>query len=287
MLPEAAYDTRPVDICFVYFRSLTLQHLDAAWYSLSRQDFSRVAQVNVLDNNTDDSEYDITQVLARYRLPVPIRFESLKHGRSDRAQSWSVNYVCREMSSAPLVFFTRADYILDFDIVRRFHALYEASRDNFAEETFITSHAYHMAYDERGDQRIEGFRDIEIHGWREKGPQTLLTDVNGWRVDSSDTDAGVWLTRRSNLHRAGWMDERLSAWGYQQTVFQKRIKETGTKIIQIPEYLFFHQHHAAPRSYDIAKEQLAAVEKLDEVAAFRPDVLTHTGNVCDELDRKE
>ena len=53
-----------IDLCLVYFRSVTLQHLDAAAFSLSWQDLSLVERICVLDNNTEDRVEDIHAVTA-------------------------------------------------------------------------------------------------------------------------------------------------------------------------------------------------------------------------------
>lgn len=271
-----------IDIAFVFFRTLDLRHLDAALYSLSRQDFTEVGSVFILDNNTTFTPDQIEAVVQRYPVPVPVEVGYGKHGDPNKTQSWSVNAVMRRCQS-PWVFFTRADYILDASTLARFAAVRDQHPPDW--RGFVTSYAYHMAFDERGDQRIEGFRDIEQHDWRTRGAQVLLTDVNGWRVDSSHLDAGVWLTRRALWAEVGGLDERLHAWGYQQTVFQRALREHGVDIVQIPEFLFFHQHHAAPRSYDVAKAQLAETGlTVEALQAFRPDVGAHKGNVCDELD---
>jgi len=271
-----------IDIGFIYFRTLTLDHLDAAWFSLSQQDLSRVGRVLFLDNNTNDAPAHIHQVLDRYPLPVPVAFESDKHGDPHRTHSWSVNHLARTVS-APLFFFTRADYILDADCLHQFYD----ERIGAEQPSFVTSFAYHMAYDDRGDQRIDAFRDIEVHRWRERGAAVLLDEVNGWRVDSSHLDAGVWLLDISEFNRAGGLNEQLSAWGYQQTVFQKTLRDQGTPVRCLPQFLYFHQHHAAPRSYDLARAELARHwGTVEDLATFRPSVTQFTGSVCDELDRR-
>lgn len=270
-----------IEVCFVYFNAIRLCHLDAAWYSLSAQDFSDVSCVRFLDNNTQDSPEEIGAVLDRYPLPVPVCREFCKHGRIDRTHSWSVNRVVSGVPEDSIVFFTRGDYILDFDVISKFAEEFARHQEG----AFVTGYAHHMAYDERGDQRVDGFRDIEPTEWRTHGTGRLLERINGWRVNTSDVDAGVWLTRRALLTTVGGFDESLTAWGYQQTVFQHRLRLAGVEIVQIPEYLFFHQHHAAPRNYDVAKQQLRdrGID-LDDLARTRPDILTSSGSVCDELD---
>ena len=275
-----------ISICFVHFDGgLDLRHLDAAWFSLSKQDFTGVNQVCFFDNNSPDSIDAIAAVLYRYPMPVPVHYEFAKHGDATKTQSWSVNHVC-DTAKGPQILFTRSDYILDFTTVARFRHVSENLPFNARQTAFITSYAYHMAFDERGDQRIVGFRDIEQYGWREHGPQVLLEKVNGWKVDSSHLDAGVWLTQKALWALVGGLDERLSAWGYQQTVFQRALAQVGVHFPVLPEYLFFHQHHAAPRSYDVAKVELAEIGlSVAELQEFRPDVGAHSGNVCDELDK--
>lgn len=270
------------EVAFVYFNTLSLDHLDAAWYALSKQRFEGVTAVRFLDNNTPDDKNAIAKVLLRYKMPVPVHIESCKHGDPTRTQSWSVNTSVRSVTT-PLVFFTRADYILDFDCLQAFR--WEWMQHHPDWRGFVTSYAYHMAYDARGDQRTIGFRDIEQHDWRTLGAYILRHAVNGWDVTSSDTDAGVWLMRRADWEAVGGENEGLVAWGLQQTVFQQALHDAGVEIAQIPAYLFFHQHHGGTfRDYDRALAELEAHwGPRDRLRTFR-DLTPFTGKVCDELD---
>lgn len=108
-----------ITICCTYFRSLTLANLEAALYSVRRQDFSQVEEVVVLDNNTDDPAGAIEAVIDAQQFPVRVRFLSCKHEDLSRTQSWSTNVAVRE-ARTPWVFCTRADYLLDFSTVEWF-----------------------------------------------------------------------------------------------------------------------------------------------------------------------
>jgi hypothetical protein len=282
-----------IDIALVHFRAVDLRYLDAALYSVCQQrDLSAVQSLTVFNNDTTATDADLWNLVdlhtANWPARISVHVVHDRHGEeAKRCHSYSVNRVMGLRSPSGLgwlpsewVLFTRSDYILHHDTVRDFVAAADPVRG------FVTSHAYHHALDERADQRIEGFRDIEQHGWRTHPESTdiLLTAVNGWLVDSSDKDAGVWLTRRRLWREVGGLNEQLTAWGYQQTVFQKALRDAGVAIVQLPKVYFHHMHHGGTfRSYDEAKRQLEAhwgtVEQLHD---FR-DVTSHKGSVCDEL----
>lgn len=285
----------------VYFRATDIRYLEAALFSIMwQEDLAKyVDEVLVFDNDTDDDPEKLAQILAfaQQAVGVPFRLVSCKHGdEAKRCHSWSVNECFRHMApfagsfANDWLLFTRSDYILDKTLVRRFvQVAMEQSKANpgCRWPGFVTSYAYHMAFDERGDQRIEGMRDIEPTDWRHRGAQVLLDEVNGWRVDSSNTDAGVWMTRRSLWQQVNGLNEALTSWGFQQTVFQQALVAAGAEIVQIPEYLFFHQHHGGTfRDYDVAKAELIKHwGPLERLSTFR-EVSKFTGQVCGELDEE-
>jgi len=251
---------RDVSICFVYFKTLELRHLDAAWFSVSKQDFSYVNTVYFLDNSTDDDLFAIQEVLSRYPLPVPLVFCSDKHGRSDRTQSWSVNRVC-QMAVGPWIFFTRADYILDFDAVTRMAGRARAM-EAAGQKPFVSGWCWQMAYD-REAANLNAFVDIEQYGWREKGMAALLPGPDGtgghpyaFRFHETDRDAGVWMTQKTYMAQAGWMNEKMVSWGFQQSVWQRVLQRSaGVTCHAIEDYLFAHQHHWAPRDFTTAHDE--------------------------------
>jgi hypothetical protein len=241
-----------VDICFVHFRSLNLIHLDAAWYSLSRQGFQGVKSVQFLDNNTDDSPEAIQEVLNRYPIPVPVNVEFSKHGDPSRTQSWSVNHVCRDMAEGPDIFFTRSDYILSFDCLQRFRHF--IADQPATQKIFASGWCWQMAYD-REAKNIDANIDIEQYNWRHLGMEALLQHPYAFRFHETHLDAGVWMTRKKYLEEAGWMNEKLVSWGYQQSTFQRFLERNNVRCLAIQDYLFAHQHHYAVRNFDLASAE--------------------------------
>lgn len=240
-----------IDVCFVHFRTLNLIHLEAAWYSLSRQGFDGVRQVNFLDNNTPESEEEIRAVLNKHKMPVPVVMEFAKHGDPDKTQSWSVNHVCRDMAQTSLVFFTRSDYILSFDCLQRFRAKVYAHP---LDKMFVSGWCWQMAYD-REAKNIDANVDIEQYDWRHHGLKALLEHPYAFRFHETNQDAGVWMTRREYMEDAGWMNEKLVSWGFQQSTFQRVMDRAGVRCVALPEYMFAHQHHYADRNFDRAAQE--------------------------------
>ncbi len=238
-------------ICFVFFRGLTLQHLDAAWYSVSRQDLTNVGEVVFLDNNTEYDEADILGVLGRYSVPTV--YLSEKHGDPTKTQSWSVNRVCKA-ASFPWIFFTRADYILGFDALWRMRAEV-LTRGTWDQRRFVSGWCWQMAYDREAKNTPEVV-DIEQYGWRERGMEALLEHPYGFKFHETDQDAGVWFTKKEYLDEAGWMNEKLTSWGYQQSTFQRALRHKAkVECTAIPAYLFAHQHHYAERDFTKARRE--------------------------------
>src|ERR1044071_1322886 len=108
-----------ITICFVYFRSLTLAHLEASLYSLRQQtDLSAIQELIVVDNNTTDSGADIQAVIEQLEFPFKVALKSRKHGDPTKTHSWSTNLAVSQVQT-PWVFFSRADYLLSFSFVEK------------------------------------------------------------------------------------------------------------------------------------------------------------------------
>lgn len=227
-----------ITICLVYFRSLALVNLEASLYSLSRQDFANVEEVVFFDNNTEDATSDVRRMLWKHRLPVRTRMLFDKHGDPSRTHSWSTNRVV-EQAFGEVVFFTRADYILDFDVIRRF-------AEHVGVNKFVTSNAYHLAVD---------VGRCNETGWRQNGAQ-LLRALPGTEIDYTAVDTGVWMMPRQEFEMVGGLDEGLTAWGHAQTHFQHKLYRSGVEFVRIPEPLYFHPLHSANRDIDVAHVQL-------------------------------
>lgn len=234
---------QPVTICFTYFKSLTLANLAAALYSVRRQDLSRVVEVVVVDNDTIDSESAIQSVISAQDFPIPVRLVSTKHGDVTREQAWSTNFTVRH-AEAPWVFYTRADYLLDFSMVGKFLAVIDGKSANW--DGFIVSHGCHLSL---------SIEECEKSDWRERGPRVF----QGVEYDYTEIDSGVWMARRDAYDRIGGFDERLAAWGHAQTEFQYRMYVSGVKFVRVRETLFFHPHHGGSRDIDRAHAQLQEI----------------------------
>lgn len=239
-----------VSLCFVYFQTLDLRHLDAAWYSVSKQDFTDVNAVFFLDNNTTDDPAAIEEVLNRYPLPVPVITTFDKHGDNTKTQSWSVNRVCKQ-AYGPWIFFTRADYILAFDALAQMSTLGKQRALQAGGKPFISGWCWQMAYDRDG-ANMNAYIDIEPLEWRRRGMSALLEHPYAFRFHETHLDAGVWFTKKDYLAEAGWMNEKLTVWGYQQSSFQRALTRKGVSCEAIQDYMFAHQHHWAPRDFAAA-----------------------------------
>lgn len=228
-----------ITICFTYFRNLSLANLAAALYSVRQQDFSFVKSIVVVDNSTEDSAGAITDIIDLLKFPVPVQFLSFKHGDSSKTHAWSTNVAVRQ-AHTPWVFFTRADYLLDFNALEKFS---EIARTGHDQDVFITSHGCHLQ---------EDVLVCEATAWRQAGPRIF----HGVIFDYTSIDSGVWMTQKSTFDAVGGLDERLTAWGHAQTHFQHKLYKAGVEFARIPEVLFYHPLHAGPRDLALAHQQL-------------------------------
>lgn len=233
-----------ITICLTYFRSLSLANLRAALHSVRRQDLSRVAELIVVDNNTDDPAERIQAAIDAEAFPIPARLLSFKHGDPLKTHPWSANVAVRE-ARTDWVLFTRADYILDFGLAQR--CLDALDRSPADADFFLTGYVCHMGVD---------IGECEKTAWRAGGTRTLL-DLPCKVEDYTEIDAGVWFLRRDAFERVGGLDEGLHAWGHAQTHFQWKLHSTGTAFTRIERPMFYHPLHSAPRDIGVAHAQLA------------------------------
>ena len=231
-----------ITICFTYFKSLTLANLRAALYSVRQQDFSRVREIIIVDNNTDDSPREIQAVIDAMLFPVTAKLLSTKHGDPTREQAWSTNVTVRQAETS-WVFYTRADYLLDFGLLKKFTDVIDGKPESW--DGFLVSHGCHLGID---------IAACEQTSWREQGPYVL----SGIVYDYTEIDSGVWMARRETYDRIGGFDERLAAWGHAQTEFQYRMHLAGVEFVRIPETLFYHPAHGGAKDMNLANQQLVA-----------------------------
>ena len=233
-----------ITICFTYFRSLTLAALRAALFSVRQQDLSCVSALVVIDNNTEDSKQDILDVITGLHFPVPVFFGSFKHGDPTKTHSWSTNRAVRE-APTDWVLFARADYLLRFDLVTTFEKVVAECAADW--NGFVTANVYHLSVDLARCEETE---------WRRFGPG-MLRSLPGTEADYTAIDAGVWMARKATFDAVGGLDEGLTAWGHAQTHFQHKLYQAGVEFVRVPEPLFYHPQHGAPRDLALAHQQLA------------------------------
>jgi glycosyltransferase involved in cell wall biosynthesis len=231
-----------ITICFTYFRSLTLRNFEAALYSVRRQDLSLVEELVIVDNNTDDRIEHILAAIEELAFPIPVFLMPCKHGDESKTHSWSTNAAVGK-ANTPWVFFTRADYLLEFDLLRR--CVDEINKRDADWNGFVTANGCHL------DFTID---DAENTMWRERGPNIF----DGVPYDYTVIDTGVWLARKDAFDAVGGLDEGLNAWGHSQTHFQWKLHKSGVEFVRIPEVLFYHPGHGGHRDIVIANHQLAS-----------------------------
>lgn len=235
-----------ITICCTYFKSLGPANLDAALYSVRQQDLSHVAEIVLLDNDTPDAPANIQQIVERHAFPVPVRVLSTKHGNPALTQSWSTNTVVRE-TSTPWILFTRADFLLDFNLLQEFEAVRRSKPEEWL--GFITATMYHFT---------AGIELCERMAWRTRGLD-VCRDFAGAVADYTCIDAGVWMMPRIAFELVGGMDETLTAWGHAQTHFQHKLFKAGVEFVRLPNVWFYHPQHSAKRDIEEAHKQLATL----------------------------
>jgi len=235
-----------ITICFTYFKSLSLAHFQAALYSISRQDLRDVKELIIVDNDTGDSIETMESILADLKLSIPYRLYSYRHSDPVKTHAWSTNAAVYEVVT-PWVLFSRADYILDFNLLSSFTEVVRQRGEDW--HGFVTGNVYHLNVD---------IARCEEAQWRQYGPQ-ILRALPGREETYMHIDAGVWLSRKDTFDRVGGLDERLTAWGHAQTQFQFQLHQSGVEFHRIPLPLFFHPQHAAERDLAVAHEQLASI----------------------------
>lgn len=237
-----------ITICFTYFRGLTLRNLEAALYSIWKQrNVGAVKEMILVDNNTDDSLESIEAVIDQFTFPYPVTLRSYKHGNPTKTHPWSTNVAVREVKT-PWIFFTRADYLLEFEALSNFTA------EALVENRFIVSRYYDVGLN---------IETCELTRWRVVGPGAALCQ-HGVEYHYTEIDSGVWMTTKKVFDSVGGLNENLYAWGHAQTAFQYMLHKSGVEFVKVPHLSFFHpsHHHEAGRDHSLASRQLEQ-ERLD------------------------
>lgn len=233
-------------IVLTYFKSLSLDHLRAALYSIKRQAFlEQAVELVVVDNDTTDTQPEIAACINKVGFDLPTRLLSYKHGDANKTHSWSANTAVRAAERTNWIFFTRADYILDPTMLLQ--CLQMAATRTKGWDGFVTGDCYWLH---------TGIDAVEVTDWRTVGA-VRLREQPGAIAAHSVVDAGVWLTTKAAFEKVGGLEEGLTAWGHAQTHFQWKLFKSGTEIVRIPSVLYYHPMHGAPRDITVANAQLA------------------------------
>lgn len=237
-----------ITIAFTHFRGLSLANLRAALFTVRQQDFDQVASILFLDNNTVDEEKVLQDILDEFNFPVPVHLISIKHGDPTKTHAWSTNFIHRA-TTTPWIFFTRSDYLIAPNTLALFRE--QIRHDNM----FIIGGYYGL------DITID---QCNQYDWRTYGVEMLKPFGREYAHGLVDV-GGVWLTTKSAFDSVGGLDERMWAWGHQQTLFQYRLRLAGTEFVKVPQVVFYHAEHGyeAPRDHSVAAAQLKEVAGID------------------------
>jgi hypothetical protein len=235
-------------LVFTFFRTLTLTHLEHSLYSLSRQSILP-NDLLFFDNNTVFSEDKIRSVIAQHFPISRWAMYFAKHGNTSKQLSWNNNAAIRFADTETFIL-TRADFIYDFDFCKRLLLEYEGDPMNYATSWMLQMHHFVAQPCEANDFASS----LDEFNWREK-PSALLHNLNSRAECVSHIDGPNFCTSKRAMQAAGWYDETLALWGFNQQDLQTQMVQNGVKMKVIPECLAFHMHHAGPRDMDRAKKE--------------------------------
>lgn len=238
-------------LIFTFQKRLTLAHLERSLYSLSRQTVKPSAFV-FFDNNSDFSPESINQVVSQYFHPDTVEFYFCKHHRNDRTLSWCANTAIR-MTATEHFIMTRADFIYDFGFCQEMLRCHR-----FEPMSYVTSWMFYMPYLTPGATHgtVDHHADLEPLNWRENPQRLLQNNGPGCREErAGHQDGPCYCTSKTAMEAAGWYDETLIGWGFDQQDLQTTMMRKGVAMKVAAEFLYFHmEHDVGVRDVERAKE---------------------------------
>jgi hypothetical protein len=239
------------------FRPLTVEHLERSLYSLSRQTV-KPDEFLFFDNNSGHNANILAEISKHFTASDWTTY-FVKHGNQNRTLSWANNRAI-QLSNTDTFVFARADFIYDFRFCER--VLLEHTNDPMS---YATSWMWGMNYLDPNPPDLESFN------WREN-PQNLLKNDIGARPErASHQDGPTFCTSKKAMEAAGWYDETLVGWGFDQQDLQTQMMRNGVKMKVIPEFLYFHMDHPpGPEGRDPVKAKeiwLKSPRRLPEILA--------------------
>lgn len=228
-------------LCFSFFNSLKLAHLEHALYALSRQTV-KPSEFLFLDNNSPYAESEVLDVIRLYFSPEQMRIVFDKHGDLLKTGSYANNRLIRE-ATHDLIVFTRADLILDFDFCEAALKAQGGSAGCYASAWMFQMPLLSKASFEEADYA----HDLDPLNWRED-PKRLLQNNDGAQGHTRpDIDSAAFCMHRSDWENAGGYDEHLNTWGFWSMNFQTELGRRGVRFVTIPEFKIYHMLHALPK----------------------------------------
>lgn len=238
-----------LSLVFIFYRTLDLDHLERAIYSLARQTgLGLASELVFVDNNTAYEPEAIRAVVEPHFQEPFVKYHFLKHGVDSRRHSWSANYGIRAAANEDF-FFTRADFILMEDCLERMAMTARESQ----QPALATGWGWYLARsaDEAGLHIDVPYEDYD---WR-NNVRALLQYPSSLRFHDTALDAGVFVTSKAAIELGGWYDEAMINFGFQQSTLQRHMSNAGVYMVAIEDYLFCHQHHAADRNFERAWDE--------------------------------
>lgn len=230
-------------LVFTFFRSLGLDHLEKSIYSLSKQTLMPDEWL-FFDNNSDFPESEIRAVVAQHIPEDRIRWVFEKHGDKNRRASWAQNTAIK-MATHEIFMLCRGDFIYDPVFCDR---LYHAYLGSGYDATFVACWNYQMAP-----------ANLEEFFWRDNAQNLLKHTENAQKHTAAALDAASFCTSKYVMQQAGWYPETMVHWGYWQLRIQERMRRENVKMVEVPDFLYFHMYHDLPdgevRDFSIAEAE--------------------------------
>lgn len=244
-----------ISIGVIHFATCGAEHLRRSLESVRHQLVGFVAgtvsEILIYDNNSGTAPVEIEEViddvLGDCGVTVKVVFDF--HGDPNKTHPYSVNQTIA-LLTGPWIFLTRSDYILAPDALEK---MWQSARalefDGY--KPFVSGWCYQAAYN-RQEKPYPPYNIEGLSFWDLIHPAKVV----GHTFTETDQDAGVWLSKKE-YWEACPLNEQLSAWGYSQSTWQRRLRnEHGIEMYAFPRELFFHQQHGDwARDHELARQQ--------------------------------
>ncbi len=198
-----------------FFRYLPMAHLHRCLKSLAAQTV-KPDHIVFFDNNSSFSPASlIREVKESDEADSGVEFYFCKHGRNDRTLSWANNAAIRMVSTEHFIF-TRCDF---------------EYAPTFCEEMLLAHQWQALSY---------------ATSWMKYGERE---EKAGWQ------DGPSFCTSKTAMELAGWYDETLTGWGFDQQDLQTQMMRRGVKMKVVDKFLAIHMDHPHDgRNVERAKE---------------------------------